>query len=114
MDLHDWADLAVILTLGITLVGAVVGIVGYVKYRCELRSRSERLEDFLRREKMKRADDGQRSVIRIIKDVGLTEDEIIQASFRNPRIGRRVLTDPQTNLAKELLFEYQEKSQTRG
>jgi hypothetical protein len=88
-DLHNWADLASVLTFVITFIGAGVGVYGYVKYRCEIRQKANRLEEFLRAEKMKGVDEGQRSVIRIIKDVGLTEDEIIQVSFRNPRIVRR-------------------------
>jgi len=51
-------------------------------------------------------DKGQRSINRIVKDVGLTEDEIIQISFVNPKIRRRVTVDKITKLAEDLLFEY--------
>jgi len=104
-DLHNWADLASVLTFVITLIGAGVGVYGYVKYRRDIRQKANRLEEFLREEKIKGEDQGQRSIIRIIKDVGLTEDEIIQASFRNPRIGRRVVAG-EGGLATQLLFEY--------
>ncbi len=103
--LHNWADLASILTFVITFIGAVIGICGYAKYLWGLHQKSKQLEEFLRREKLKGEDKGQRSVIRIIKDVGLTQDEIIQASFRNPRIVRRVAQD-ERGLANQLLFEY--------
>jgi hypothetical protein len=104
-ELHNWADLASVLTFFITFIGAAVGVFGYIKYQCDVSQKGKRLEEFLRSEKMKAVDQGQRSVIRIIKEVGLTEDEIIQASFRNPRIRRRVVSD-ERGLAQELLFEY--------
>ena len=110
LDLHRWADLTSILTLIITFIGAVVGIYGYTRYRYDLCRKSKGLEKYLRDEKTqsKGADKGQRSILHIIRYVGLTEDEIIQASFRNPRIARRVTTDHQTGLARDLLFEYDE------
>jgi hypothetical protein len=51
-------------------------------------------------------DQGQRSIIQVIRDVGLTEDEIIQVSFRNRHVGRRAKIG-EDGLAKQLLFEYQ-------
>jgi hypothetical protein len=106
--LHKLADWASVLTFIITLIAAIVGVVEYIRYRCGLREKSTKLEQYLRGEKAKQKDRGQRSVIQIIKDVGLTEDEIIQVSFRNPRVGRRVKLD-EADLAKQLLFEYQDE-----
>ncbi len=106
--LHKLADWASLLTFIITLIAAIVGVVEYIRYRSGLHEKSKKLEQYLRSEKAKRDDQGQRSVIQIIRDVGLTEDEIIQVSFRNPRVGRRVKLDAE-GLAKQLLFEYQDK-----
>jgi hypothetical protein len=108
VDVHKWADFASILAFLVTGVAAVVGIFGYIRYQCDLRKKSKRLEDFLRAEKMKGEDRGQRSIIQIIKDVGLTKDEIIQVSFRNRKVVRRAVIDEKTGLAKELLFEYED------
>ena len=105
--LHSLADWSSILTFAVTLIGAAVGIFGYLKYLRGLRIKSKRLEEYLRKEKAKQIDQGQRSIIQIIRDVGLTEDEIIQVSFRNPHVARRVKTD-EDGLAKQLLFEYQD------
>lgn len=103
--LADWAS---VLTFAITLIGAAVGVAGYIRYLCGLRKKSKKLEEYLRGEKAMKEDQGQRSVIQIIRDVGLTEDEIIQVSFRNPRVGRRAKMGDD-GLAKQLLFVYQEK-----
>jgi hypothetical protein len=104
-NLHYWADIASIFTFVITLTGAVVGIGGYLRFLHHRHDQSKRLEAFLHTEMLKGDDNGFRSVMRIIKDVGLTQDEAIQASFRNPRIGRRVTAD-ERGLANQLLFEY--------
>lgn len=97
---HEFADWAAIATF-------VVGIFGYLRYLCGLHKKSNRLEAYLRSEKEKEKDRGQRSIIQIIRDVGLTEDEIIQVSFRNSHVGRRVKIG-QDGLATQLLFEYQD------
>ena len=51
-------------------------------------------------------DKGQRSILRIMRDIGLTQEEIIQGSIQSKRIVRRVVGDKETGLATDLLFEY--------
>lgn len=65
-----------------------------------------RLEAYLLTTKRTHQDRGQRSILQIIRAVGLTEDEIIQASFHSKKIGRRIKSDPDTGLASNLLLEY--------
>jgi hypothetical protein len=79
-------------------------VYGYIRARLIFCGKSKALENFLRKEKG--TGKGQHSINRIIKDVGLTADEIVQISFVNPKIRRRVTVDPITNLALDLLFEY--------
>src|SRR6267154_3523438 len=92
-----WVDFTSILTFVITAIGASVGVFGYIRYRCEFRRKSKTLEEYLR---LKKQEDkplnkhGQRTVLQIVRDVGLTQDEIIKISFHNPRVGRRVKPDP--------------------
>jgi hypothetical protein len=104
--LHRLADWSSILAFIVTFIGAAVGVFGYVKYLRDLHTKSKRLEEYLQKEKAKQIDQGQRSIIQIMRDVGLTEDEVIQVSFRNPHVARRVKVD-EDGLAKQLLFEYQ-------
>jgi hypothetical protein len=94
------------LTFVVTLFGAGVGVFGYAKYLWDRHKKSRTLEEYLRKEKAKHADQGQRSIIQITRDVGLTEDEIIQVSFRNHHVARRVKIG-EDGLAKQLLFEFQ-------
>lgn len=94
-------------TFFISFVSAIVGVYAYIRYRWGLCQKSKRLEGYLREEKAKQKDKGQRSVIQITRDVGLPEDEIIQVSFRNERVARRV-TIGEDGLAEQRLFEYKE------
>lgn len=106
MSLHDYADCSSIATLAITVLTGGVGIYGYVSYRIDRSRKSKRLEAYLRQEKDTGEDQGKRTLLRIVRDIGLTEDEIIQASFRNARIGRFIKPDADSGLAKELMFGY--------
>jgi hypothetical protein len=105
--LHRLADWSSILTFVVTLIGAAVGVFGYLNYLRGFHTKSKRLEEYLNNEKAKQIDKGQRSITQIIREVGLTKDEIIQVSFKNPHVVRRVKTDEE-GFAKQLLFEYQE------
>jgi len=98
-DLHAWADLATVLTF-------LVGAFAYIRYQYIFHRKSKRLEDYLCAEKASGRDQGQRTALQITRQIGLTSDEIIQASFHNPRIGRRVKMDS-SGLADELLFVYE-------
>lgn len=97
--LNDCADLASLATF-------LVGVGAYFRFLHQTRQKSKRLEDYLRAEKNSGRDQGQRTPLQIMREVGLTEDEIIQASFRNKRIGRRVKVG-QDGLAERLLFVYE-------
>lgn len=90
----------------ITGIGAFIGACAYIYHLWTRHRKSVALEQFLLREKLKKIDNGQRSIIRIIRDVGLTQDEILQISFTNPKIRRVVKVDDVSNLATQLLFEY--------
>lgn len=109
-ELHTWADIAAILTF----VGAALA---YGRYEVAAILKRRKLEDYLRTEKIRVQEEdknkppadrreGKFSIVHIMKDVGLTEDEIIQASFRSRKIRRFVTKKPPTNIADDLLFQY--------
>ena len=103
-DLQFWANWASIATFLV----ASVGVFSYL-WQLGLRHRKRiALEDYLRDEKRKGEDKGQRSILHIMRDVALSEDEIIQASFNSNRIKRLVRADEDTGLASSLLFESKE------
>ncbi len=104
-DIRWWADAASIATFFVTAVSAVIGIGGYLSF---VRARARKvaaLEAYLKREKAQGNDSGQRSALKIIRHVGLTEDEIIDISFNSPRVARRLGTDEE-GYANRLLFEF--------
>ena len=73
------------------------------------RSQNEKmrkLEDYLKKEKEAGRDNGQRSILHLVARVGLTESEIIQASFKSEHIERRIKEDQNTGLAGSILLEY--------
>jgi hypothetical protein len=101
-SLSDWANVSSIVTGAL----AVVGVGAYIRTVWRDHQKYNRLEEFLARERKAGPGKGQRSVLKILQEVGLTHDEILKLSFRNPNIRRRVTVDPDTGLANQLLFEY--------
>lgn len=96
MDLHTIADISAILT-------CVFVIVGYAKYQFDLHSKSKKLEAYLA---TKPGGKPLHTSYNIISALGLTEQEMIQISFRNKHVACRVHVDPATRKADELLFEW--------
>ncbi len=97
----------------VTAIGALVGSVAYLRSRWKFHQKSDAFEQFLLSEKLKQRGKGQHSIPRIISEIGLTEDEILQISFANPKIRRVVTVDDVSNLARELLFEYDPKGKSK-
>ncbi|HEY1615106.1 MAG TPA: hypothetical protein VGF97_15575 [Rhizomicrobium sp.] len=95
------ANVAAILT-------AISAAAAWVYYIVGQQSKRRKLESYLRSEKSKGADKGQRTVLHLMVRVGLTEDEILQASFRSRHIKRLIATDPKTNRAEAILLAYDE------
>ncbi len=51
---------------------------------------------------------GQRSLLHLMANVGMTEAELIQASFRSKHIKRKIAPDNKTGRADALLLEWKE------
>jgi hypothetical protein len=94
MYLKTLANLAEIMTAAVALV--VSCYLGYGKYRKRIN-----LEQYLKSEKPT-----SHTLIHLIARVGLTQDEILRASFSSRHIQRMVHADKLTNLADQLLFKY--------
>ena len=116
----DWlgpfANLAAILT-------AAVAVFGYGAYLLDRYRKRRRLERYLRSERQnaearekdetggegtRKKDTGQRSLLHLMARLGMTEAELLQASFRSSHIKRRVARDDQTGRAAALLLQWQE------
>ena len=84
---------------------------GYFIYRYDFRNKRKKLENYLQNSRNRASDSGQgkkgqHTVIHLMKEVGLTEAEILQASFKSKKIKRFSIVDKQTNRALGLLFAY--------
>jgi hypothetical protein len=73
------------------------------------RSQRIRLESYLRAEKS-RGPDEFRSTTRLMAELGMTEYEILNASFASDRITRGVRVDSNTGFAAEVLFRYSDQN----
>lgn len=95
------AELSAILT-------AVVAVWGYGHYRLDQREKRIKLEAYLKGERSgARGDEkGQRSLLHLMAKLGMTEAELLSASFVSKHIGRKIAADPDTGRAAALLLEY--------
>lgn len=104
-DPTDWlgfiANIAAIVT-------ALVAFAGSAWYIVERGVKRRRLEAYLKAERDAGKDKGQRSVLHLVARVGLTEQEILQASFRSKHIGRVLTTNKLDGMAKDILLEYRD------
>lgn len=103
----DWltncANLASILT-------AAVAAWAWWSFGLDARKKKEKLERYLKDQKDKaknlRDDKGQKSLLHLVANVGLTEAEILHASFQSPYIKRTTRGSEDSPLASAILFEY--------
>jgi hypothetical protein len=104
-DLQCWANISSVITLILTATVTIVGLWGYLSYRYTAYKKRRKLEQYLEEEKKKSNGKGQCTLLHLVRHVGLTEDEIIQISFKSKKIERRIKEDEE-GYAKSLLFEY--------
>lgn len=104
--LEAFANGASIVTAFVALVAA-----GYVWF--DLRRKRQKLERYLKEVKQSAtgSDKGQRTLLHLIAKLGMTEAELLQASFRSKKVQRRLAKDDETGRASAMLLEYVEASQ---
>ena len=91
----------------LTFLGALLA---WLNYKLERWSKTSKLKAYLKRvrqEDLKLNKSGQRTALHLIRHVGLTEDEILRASFDSKKIHRAVSVDPETSKANQLLFYFE-------
>jgi hypothetical protein len=93
------------ITFLITLFGAGFAFLAYLTHVARWHWKKQRLIRYLQAEKARKTDKGQRSVLNITRELGLTQDEILQMSYWCKNIRRTVRTDS-NDFADKLLFEY--------
>ena len=82
---------------------------GYIYYRWDFYRKRVKLEKHLKEAKNTASDEktgkkGQHTFIHLMKEAGLTEAEILQASFKSKHIERLSIKDPNSGRAIGLLF----------
>ena len=88
------------------ILTALVAAGAYAVYRWDIHSKRIQLENYLKAEKAAARDKGQRTILHLMARLGLTEAEVLQASFGSKHIVRRIAADPTTHLADAILLEY--------
>lgn len=92
------ANLAAIITGGIALFF-------YFRDRLERRAKRVRLENYLKREKAKGVDAGQRTILHLVRHVGMSASDVYTAASKSKRIQVRTMAG-KAGYADRLLFEH--------
>ena len=101
--LEIFANLASVLT-------ALVAALAAVYFWNDKRSKRRRLENYLRgRKQDPLATTYQHTILHLMAKLGMTEEEILHASFSNRHIVCKIRADHSSGLATELVFEYLEE-----
>ena len=101
-NLETLASLASILT-------AVVAVLATCYYHWSIRHKCRKLEAYLRAEKERDPNpltQGQHNTVFLMAVLGLTADEVLQASFRSKKIIRIPVHSPEIKRAVDILFRH--------
>jgi hypothetical protein len=88
---------------------AIVAVLGYCKYLCERRGRRTKLEEYLesrKREATSQGKKGQHTILHLISKLGMSESQILEASFQSSKIERVVKQNDDTGFASTILLEW--------
>jgi hypothetical protein len=97
------ADIASIAT-------AIVAVWAFGHYKYLLRRKRIDLEEYLKSEKGKGTDRGQRTLLHLSRALALSQADILQAAFDSENVEPRIETDLDGK-AKRLLLEYKTQPQ---
>jgi hypothetical protein len=87
----------------------LAAVAAWLNFKWERWAKASKLENYLKQELLKdeiAGKSGRRTALHLTRHVGLTEDEILRASFFSKHIDRMVSIDPETGRASQLLFFY--------
>lgn len=100
--LEIFANIASILT-------AVVATVVASYYALDRKNKRVKLENYLKAERLDNPDRHIHTALHLMARLGLTESEILNASFASDHVIRKEHVNRDTNLTDQILFEYQER-----
>lgn len=90
-----------------SIATAIVAVWFFALYQWGRRSKLRRLETYLFEEKASGIDDGKRSVLHLVAELGMSESEVMDAAFRS-RVVRRVVQLDFDSREGMLMLEYDE------
>lgn len=96
-DLAALANIASVLT-------AVIASGASAYLWCDKRGKRKRLEDYLKTKRGR-----AHTVVHLMAKLGMSEAEILHASFASNHVVHKVRQDYETGLASQLLFEYSDE-----
>src|SRR2546422_10225538 len=85
-----------------SILAGIVAVCAWALYGWSGWRKKKKLETYLKSEKEKKQDKGQRSLLHLMANVGLTQSEILQASFKSRYIKRLLTTSSATHLANDI------------
>jgi hypothetical protein len=93
------------------IITPICGVIIWFLYKFDALQKQKKLEQYLKEEKAKvgirqENDGGRRSMLHLMVNVGLTEAEILQASFKSKHIKRWPYADESIKSAMDIFFEY--------
>lgn len=91
------------------ILTAIVATWGYGRYLLASCNKRWRIERYLKREKEKGTDKGQRSVLHLVANLNMAEGDVLDAAFGSKHVHCVVIPDEAGRVAS-LLFEYVENS----
>ena len=84
---------------------ALIAALAWGLYLCERRGKVSRLETYLKAERDKGDNKGQRTVLNIVAELSMSENDVLDAAFRSKHV--RCVTKPdEDGYVAKLLFEY--------
>ncbi len=96
------ANIAAILT-------ALVAIMAAYYYKRDRKKKQLKLENYLRAAQLDKPDRHTYTALHLMAQLGLTESEILNASFTSRHIIRKEHVNTDTSLTDQILFAYQER-----
>ena len=87
-----------------SILTSAVALIAYAYYRYEKCEKEQRLESYLKAEKEKGKDKGQRTLTHLAANLGMSETEVLDCAFRSKHIDRTV--EVKDGKAVGLFLEY--------
>jgi hypothetical protein len=96
--------------LGVTanwaaILTALIALLAYGRYECARNRKRRCLEEYLKAEKAKATNKGQRTILHLVARLSMTEGDVLDAAFRSKRV-RCVTNSDHEGYVAQLLFEY--------